>query len=117
MPETDSLRILWDFLPSNQFPALSGTTDMSWVVVTDYHGITREFFSKIQLWSEGKFIDLTNPLLDGNRLFADGRYVHKTHAAANEHARKIVFDYEGSVYLINIPETTTFRDFIDAERK
>lgn len=108
-------RPLWQLISTNQLPALSASNNGERIVVTHYQGVTKDFFSKIQLWMEGEFVDLTRLFLDGERNFSDGTYVHQIAAVADSQARRIVFEYESNIYLINIPVDVTLADFKAAD--
>ena len=96
-------------------PFISAANDAQRVVLTRYDGITAEFDSIIQLWSEGVFVNLTNIIKDGERHYDNGERYHKTAACADDAVDNIVYEYEGKVYLIHIPEHVTIRDFIRAD--
>lgn len=106
-------RMLFPLLDS-KIPCLSASDDARRVLVCAYSGMTLEFFTNIQLWSNDVFVNLVNPLLDGDRAYKDGRRFHKTEAAIDRAGRKIVFEYESKIYLIDIHRNVTFEDLVAA---
>lgn len=100
---------------SSKLPCLSSSNNAERVAVSDYSGMTLEFFTSIKLWSNGTFVDLTNPFLDGDREYEDGKRFHKTEAGMDAAGRKIVFEYESKIYLIDIPADVTFDDLMNAD--
>lgn len=112
--ETSEKRALFPII-SSKLPCLSASDNAERIAVCDYSGMTLEFFTTIKLWSNGTFVDLTNPLLDGDREYEDGKRFHKTEAGMDAAGRKIVFEYESKIYLIDIPADVTLEDFINAD--
>ena len=112
--ETLQAKVLFE-IPKGKAPFVSAANNADRVILTRYSGLTDEFFSTIQLWSEGVFVNLSNDLLDGRRTYSDGTYRHKTEACADDKAKNVVFEYENNIYLINIPESVTAADLLNAE--
>ena len=101
-------------VPKNRPPFLSASKDAQKVAVSDYSGITVQFFSTIKLWADNEFAPLTNEFVDGERDYSDGTRLHKTEACADDLVQNIVFEYENKVYLINIPSENTIEDLMRA---
>lgn len=85
--------------------------------VSQYSGLNREFYSRVRLLEAGQTIDLTRLFLDGQHEFADGTTYHITEAALDAEGRKIVFDYESFIYIIDIPQYVTIDNLKIAELK
>ncbi len=112
--ETLQAKVLFE-IPKGKTPFISAANNADRAILTRYSGLTDEFFSTIQLWSEGVFVNLSKDLLDGRRTYSDGTYHHKTEACADDMAQNVVFEYENNIYLIHIPETTKTADLLNAE--
>ena len=104
-------------VPKNRPPFLSASMDAERVAVSDYSGITVQFFSTIKLWSDNEFAPLTNEFVDGERDYSDGTKLHKTEACADGLVQNIVFEYENKVYLIHIPTESNIEDLVKANMK
>jgi hypothetical protein len=91
-------------------PFIYGTDEAKRIVLTEYLGLTREFSSVISLWEDGVMVPLTNDIRDGERRYNDGAYYHKTEACVDNSGRRIVFEYSGNIYLIEIYPSTTIED-------
>jgi|GEM_PF-331321 len=101
----------------NNAPFLSASENGDKVVVSDYTGLNIGFITTIKLWQNGEFVDLMKPLQDGAGDYKDGTKFHKTEACATSDGNKIVFEYNGDIYLIEIPAEITMQDLKDAELK
>jgi hypothetical protein len=104
-------------VPKNRPPFLSASKGAERVAVSDYSGITVQFFSTIKLWSNNEFVALTNEFLDGERQYPDGTTFHKTEACADEAVQNIVFEYENKIYRIHIPADVTVEDILNANMR
>jgi hypothetical protein len=91
-------------------PFICGTDDAKRIVLTEYLGLTKEFSSVISLWEDGVIVPLTGDIRDGERRYEDGAYFHKTEACVDNSGRRIVYEYNGNIYLIEINSTTTIED-------
>jgi uncharacterized protein YjbI with pentapeptide repeats len=111
--ESGEKRLLFPILTS-KIPFLSASDNAARVLVCEYSGMTLEFFTSLKLWSNGVFVKLTNPLLDGDREYENGKRFHKTTANIDRAGRKIVFEYESKIYLIDIKPHVTIDDLVAA---
>lgn len=98
----------------NKPPFVAVAADGRRAVLCEYAGLSREFLSTIRLWEDGRFIDLTPHLVDGERELQGKKQYHKTVVSADSTAHKIVYEYEGAVYLIEIPQQTSMDDLLAA---
>jgi tricorn protease-like protein len=73
-------------------------------------GLTKEFSSVISIWEAGVMVPLTGDIRDGERRYEDGAYFHKTEACTDNSGKRIVYEYNGNIYLIEIPDSTTIED-------
>lgn len=112
--ETLQAKVLFE-IPKNKPPFISASNDAERVIITRYSGITEEFYSTIQLWSNGYFVNLTNPYLDGKRRYENGLSYHKTEACADSRGENSVFEYEDDIFLLNLPPSVTIGDLVKAE--
>ncbi len=112
--ETLQAKVLFE-IPKNKPPFISAANKAERVIITRYSGITEEFYSTIQLWSNGYFVNLTNPFLDGKRRYANGLGYHKTEACADSRGENVVFEYEDDIFLLHLPSTVTISDLVRAE--
>ncbi|MEL6820206.1 MAG: pentapeptide repeat-containing protein [Calditrichota bacterium] len=101
----------------NNAPFLSASDNGEKVVVSDYTGLNIGFMTSIKLWQNSEFVELVKPLQDGAGEYKDGTTFHKTEACATSDGNKIVFEYNGDIYLIEIPAEITMQDLKDAELK
>ncbi len=104
--ETLEAKVLFE-IPKGRAPFISAANEAQRVVLTQYNGITNEFTSVIQLWSDGVMVNLTNDFRDGQRKYANGSTYHKTEACADDAGQNIVYEYEGNIYLLQLPESVT----------
>jgi uncharacterized protein YjbI with pentapeptide repeats len=114
--ENSEKKFLFTIL-SSKIPFLSASDNAERVLLCDYSGLTLEFFTTLKLWSNGVFLNLTNPLLDGDREYKNGKGFHKTEADIDRSGRRIVFEYENKIYLIDIKPDVAFEDLAAANLK
>ncbi len=91
-------------------PFIYGTENAKRIVLTEYLGLTKEFSSVISIWEAGVMVPLTGDIRDGERRYEDGAYFHKTEACTDNSGKRIVYEYNGNIYLIEIPDSTTIED-------
>lgn|GEM_PF-325461 len=91
-------------------PFVSASNGAERVVVSSYSGLNREFLTTLQLWENGESVDLTPRFIDGSREFADGSDYHKTEAVIDAAGKRIVYEYESNIYLLEIADGVTFED-------
>ncbi|MGH1364687.1 MAG: pentapeptide repeat-containing protein [Calditrichia bacterium] len=101
----------------NNPPFLSASNGGEKVVISDYTGLNIGFMTTIKLWQDGESVDLMTPLQDGSGKYKDGTTFHKTEACATSDGNKIVFEYDGEIYLIEIPTEVTMQDLKNAQMK
>ncbi|MEL6820359.1 MAG: pentapeptide repeat-containing protein [Calditrichota bacterium] len=95
---------------SNIPPFVSASNGAERVVVSSYSGLNREFLTTIQLWQNGESVDLTPRFIDGSREFSDGSEYHKTEAVIDAAGKRIVYEYESNIYLLEIADGVSFVD-------
>ncbi len=101
-------RVIMKVSKSNNPPFLSATENGQHVVLSDYVGLNFELATTVKLWSDSIAVPLTNSFKDGMGEYADGAQYHKVEARADGQARRIVFEYESKIYLIELaPGVTT----------
>lgn len=91
-------------------PFVSASSNAEKVVVSSYSGLNREFLTTIQLWHNGESVDLTPRFIDGSREYADGSEYHKTEAVIDSAGKRIVYEYESNIYLLEIAEGVSIED-------
>lgn len=97
---------------SSRPPYVSFSPGSSRLVMTEYSGMAIDFFSTVQLWTEQRFVSLTQPFLVRERPIAGS--FHKIEASADNRGEKIVFDYQRRVFLIDLPANLTLDALLEA---
>lgn len=105
LPTQDS-RVLFK-LRKGQTPYLSGSNNGDRVTISEYVGLNFEISTTIKLWENDIIVDLTPPFKDGRRAFADASGFHMTQANIDDSGRKIVYEYESVIYLLEFSESAT----------
>lgn len=112
--ETSQSKPLFSLI-QHRIPFLSAGQNGERVVMTEYSGVSIEFLSTIRIWEGGEWADLTQKMIDGDRRDGENYFFHKTEAVCDGDARKIVYEYDRNIYLIEIPEGITVQDIKAAE--
>lgn len=112
--ETSQSKPLFSLI-QHRVPFLSASRNGERVVMTEYSGVSIEFLSTIRIWEGGEWADLTHKMIDGDRREGENYFFHKTEAICDGEARKIVYEYDRNIYLIEIPEGITIKDIKAAE--
>lgn len=97
---------------SSRPPYVSFSPGSNRLVMTEYSGMAIDFFSTVQLWTEQRFVSLTQPFLVRERPIAGS--FHKIEASADNRAEKIVFDYQRRVFMIDLPANLTLETLLEA---
>ncbi len=112
--ETSQSKPLFNLI-QHRIPFLSAARNGERVVMTEYSGVSIEFLSTIRIWEDGEWADLTQKMIDGDRRDGENYFFHKTEAICDGDARKIVYEYDRNIYLIEIPEDISVQDIKAAE--
>ncbi len=110
----NSSRALFQIFKSVNPPFISASQDARRVVISEYSGATLYYFTQLKLWQDGRWANLTTPILDGNEALSGSGDRHKIEAITNLKGDRIIYEYNDKIFLLEIPATTTMDDLIAA---
>lgn len=109
------IRSLFEVFKGFNPPFISASKNADRIVISDYSGATAQFLTTIKLVTPDGMIQLSNPLADGARTYRNEQSHHRTEATIDGAGKKIVYEYDGQIYLIRLGAKATFPEFIDAD--
>ena len=111
---SETSKPLFQIFKSVNPPFISASENAERVIISEYSGATLYYFTQLKLWQDGRWANLTTPILDGNEAIQPGGGRHKIEAVTNEKGDRIIYEYNGKIFLLEIPTTTTLDDLVSA---
>ena len=83
-------------------------------MLSEYSGATLYYYTQLKLWSNGQWVELTTPILDGNERLVGDETRHKIQAIINLKGDRIIYEYNDKIFLLEIPATTSIAELVEA---